>query len=159
MSKKLKILLVAMLVLTCAVAVFHRNSQETVSCMVIKTPEKEIAVDFSDLDQEAFSGELVNGKGDVTFHSYTGILLRDLLEAKGIHAEDFSVFTVTSADNYTASYTAQEILETESVYAAVTADGKPVAGIDAGTDGVQIIVFGDPDSKRCVRYAVMIECT
>ena len=159
MSKTLKMMIAAMLILTCVVALFHRNSQEEVSCMVIKTAGKEIEADFSDLDQGEFSGELVNGKGDITFHTYRGILLRDLLESKGITVSDLSAVTVTSADNYSVTFEVKEILSEGMVYVAVTADGKPIAGIDEGTDGVQIIVFGDPDSKRCVRFATIIQCS
>ena len=34
--------------------------------------------------------------------------------------------------------------------------GKTMEGIDPGSDGVQVIVFGDPNSRRCVRFAQKI---
>ena len=157
MSKKLKIGIVILLVITCIVAVIHINSQEEVSCMVIRCGDREISVSFEDLHKTEFSGELVDGKGAVTAHTYTGILLKDLLSAKGINPAEITVLKVTSADNYSVEFTGDEIRADGTVYAAVVADGQPIEGIDPGTEGVQIIVFGDPNSKRCVRYAVVID--
>lgn len=157
MSKKLKLVIAVMLVMTCLAAIIHISQQEDIACMVIKTGATEITVDFTDLDRKEFSGELVNGKGEVSFHSYTGVLLRDLLEEKGIAVSEISSVSVTSADNYSVTFEAEEILEDGRVHAAITVDGNTVEGIDDGTAGVQIIVFGDSNSKRCVRYAIVIE--
>ena len=38
-------------------------------------------------------------------------------------------------------------------------DGKPIEGIEKGTAGVQMVVFGDPNSKRSVRNVSIIEVT
>lgn len=157
MSMKLKIGIVILLVVTCIVAVIHINSQEAVECMVIRKGNLEIPVSFEDLHKTDFSGELVDGKGTVTSHSYTGVLLKDLLASKDINITERSVLKVTSADNYTVEFTGDEIRTDSMVYAAVTADDNPIEGIDPGTEGVQIIVFGDPDSRRCVRFAAILE--
>lgn len=156
MSKKLIIIMAALLVVTGILAAVHLGNQEDISCMVILQDDKEISVSFEELEQGAFSGELIDGKGTVTFHEYTGILLRTLLETKGIALTDISKITVTSADNFRAEFTAEEILETENVYLAITVDGETIAGIDPGTHGVQVIVFQDPNSRRCVRFAQKI---
>lgn len=157
MSKNLKIMIVILLAVTCVVAVIHINSQKEVDCMVIRTRDQEISVSFADLRKGEFSGELVDGKGTVTTHSYTGILLKDLLSAKGINPAEITVLKVTSADNYSVEFTGDEIRADSMVYAAVTTDGMPIEGIDPGTEGIQIIVFGDPNSRRCVRFAAILE--
>ena len=145
-----------LLVATGIVAAVHMNNQEPVECMVILQNGQETKVSFDDLEQGAFSGELINGKGDVTSHEYTGILLRTLLENKSIDPTGITGVTVTSADNYGVEFTPEEILQDGKVYAATTADGAKIEGIDPGTDGVQVIVFGDENSRRCVRYAQKI---
>lgn len=129
----------------------------SVACMMIRNGDQEISVSFEDLRKEEFAGELVDGKGTVTAHSYTGILLKDLLSAKGINPAEITVLKVTSADNYSVEFTGDEIRTDGTVYAAVVADGQPIEGIDPGTEGVQIIVFGDPNSRRCVRFATILE--
>jgi len=131
----------------------HRMRQEKIGCMVLEQAGRQIAVDFSDLAQGPFSGELTDGKGDVTFHEYTGISLRALLEQKGIDTTGISKVTVTSADNYAVEFTQAELLQEGKLYIAITADGANLPGIDPGTRGVQIIVFGDENSRRCVRFA------
>lgn len=145
-----------LLIATCVAAAVHLSNQENIACMVIRQGEQEIAVSFEDLNRGTFSGELIDGKGDVTFHEYTGVLLRELLEDKRIDLGELSCLTVTSADNYSVGFAPEEILQTDTVYAAITADGAAIAGIDPGTDGVQIIVFADPNSRRCVRFAQQI---
>ena len=156
MSKKLIILIVLLVAVTVVVAAVHLINQETVDCMVIVHEDRQIAVSFSDLDKVAFSGDLVDGKGDVASHEYTGILLRELLTAKGIDPSMLTKVTVTSADNYSVEFTVEEILQADKVYIAITADGEKIEGIDSGTEGVQAIVFGDANSRRCVRFAQRI---
>lgn len=157
MKKKIIIIAIALLVIvTGIVAAVHLAGQEEVACMVILQGDQETAVSFEDLDKGSFSGQLIDGKGTVTQHDYTGVLLQDLLKEKGIDLSDISKVTVTSADNYSVEFTAEEILQKDKVYAAITADGKKIEGIDKGTDGVQVIVFGDENSRRCVRFAQKI---
>lgn len=159
MKKALIIGIVLLIVATCIVAAVHLRNQDVIPCMVIQQEGRQIAVSFDDLNKSAFSGELIDGKGDVSSHDCTGILLRELLEEKGIDLARLSGVTVTSADNYTATFSAQEILQTDTVYVAIAADGKRLDSIDGKSDGVQIIVFGDPNSRRCVRFAQKITIT
>ena len=156
MSKKWIIIMALLLAATAVVAAVHLNSQKAVECMVIEGAEKQIRVSFEDLTKETFSGDLTDGKGVVTHHSYTGILLRKLLEQKGVDLSRITGITVTSADNYSVELTAEEVLQADKVYLAVTAGGEKIPGIDPGTDGVQMVVFGDANSRRCVRYAQVI---
>ena len=156
MLKKLWIGIAVLVAVTAIVATVHLSNQDTVSCMVISHGDQQIDLSFEDLDGGAFSGELTDGKGDVTQHEYTGILLRKLLEQKGIDLAGLSGITVTSADNYSVEFTAEEILQADKVYVAITADGEKIEGIDPGTDGVQLIVFDDENSRRCVRFAQKI---
>lgn len=156
MSRKLTAGIIVLVIITGIVTAVHLLNQEQVACMVIGYGDQVINVSPEDLDKGTFSGELIDGKGDVTHHDYTGILLRELLEGKGIDLSQASGVTVTSADNYSVVFTAEEILHADKVYVAVTADGEKIEGIEPGTDGVQVIVFGDPNSRRCVRFAQKI---
>ena len=127
-----------------------------------------------DVAGQSFEGDLVNGKGEVTHHEYTGSELQALLEANGIEVTESSVITAASEDNYSAELTGAELLEAGKVYVALTDGGRQLEGIDGGqgahkvyvalTDGgkqlegidggqgAQLIVFGDQNSKRAVRY-------
>lgn len=156
MSKKITAGIILLIAITAIVAAIHIGNQDTLAGLVISQGDHQINVSFADMDSGSFSGELTDGKGDVTYHNYTGILLRELLVRKGIDLSRISCIRVTSADNYSVEFTAGEILQADKVYAAITADGRKIEGIDPGTDGVQIIVFGDANSRRCVRFAQKI---
>lgn len=156
MSRKLIAGMILLLIVTGVVAALHLMNQDAIACMVICQGDQQISVSFEDLNQESFSGALTDGKGDTMFHEYTGISLRALLKKKRVDLDRLSGVTVTSADNYSAAFTSEEILQADHVYVAITADGKKIEGIDPGSDGVQIIVFTDPNSRRCVRFAQKI---
>ncbi|MBP3896410.1 MAG: hypothetical protein J6D57_01050, partial [Mogibacterium sp.] len=84
-------------------------------------------------------------------NKYEGAELSAIFKDNGIELADDVVVTVTSEDNYSAELTGSEILESGKVYVALTQDGEMIEGIEGG-QGAQLIVFGDPNSKRAVRY-------
>ena len=152
MQKKLIAAIIAILVVVTAVLVFiNRKGDKNVSGLVLASGGKEITVAWEDVAGQSFEGDLVNGKGDVTHHEYTGSELQALLAANGIEITESSVITAASEDNYTAELTGAELLEAGKVYVALTDGGKQIEGIDGG-QGAQLVVFGDQNSKRAVRY-------
>ena len=152
MQKKLIAGIIAILVVVTAVLVFvNRKGDKNVSGLVLASGGKEVTIAWEDVGGQAFEGDLVNGKGEVTHHEYTGSELQALLAANGIEVTDSSVITATSEDNYSAELTGAELLESGKVYVALTDGGKQLEGIDGG-QGAQLIVFGDQNSKRAVRY-------
>ena len=152
MQKKLIAGIVAILVVVTAVLVFvNRKGDKNVSGLILSGGGKEITVAWEDVGGQSFEGDLVNGKGEVTHHEYTGSELQALLAANGIEVTESSVITAASEDNYSAELTGAELLEAGKVYVALTDGGKQIEGIDGG-QGAQLIVFGDQNSKRAVRY-------
>ena len=152
MQKKLIAAIIAILVVITAVLVFvNRKGDKNVSGLILSGSGKEITVAWEDVGGQSFEGDLVNGKGEVTHHEYTGSELQALLAANGIEVTESSVITAASEDNYSAELTGAELLEAGKVYVALTDGGKQIEGIDGG-QGAQLIVFGDQNSKRAVRY-------
>ena len=152
MQKKLIAAIIAILVVVTAVLVFfNRKGDKNVSGLMLSGGGKEITVAWEDVGGQSFEGDLVNGKGEVTHHEYTGSELQALLAANGIEVTESSVITAASEDNYSAELTGAELLEAGKVYVALTDGGKQIEGIDGG-QGAQLIVFGDQNSKRAVRY-------
>lgn len=152
MQKKLIAGIIAILVVVTTVLVFvNRKGDKNVSGLVLAGGGKEVTIAWEDVGGQAFEGDLVNGKGEVTHHEYTGAELQALLKANGIEVTDASVITATSEDNYSAELTGAELLESGKVYVALTDGGKQLESIDGG-QGAQLIVFGDQNSKRAVRY-------
>lgn len=152
MQKKLIAGIIAVLVLVAAVLTFvNRKGDKNVSGLILAGGGKEITVAWEDMGKQSFEGDLVNGKGEVSHHEYTGAELQALLQANGIEVTEASVITAASEDNYSAELTGAELLEAGKVYVALTDGGKQVEGIEGG-QGAQLIVFGDQNSKRAVRY-------
>ena len=152
MQKKLIAAIIAILVVVAAVLVFvNRKGDKNVSGLILSGSGKEITVAWEDVGGQSFEGDLVNGKGEVTHHEYTGSELQALLAANGIEVTESSVITAASEDNYSAELTGAELLEAGKVYVALMDGGKQIEGIDGG-QGAQLIVFGDQNSKRAVRY-------
>ena len=152
MQKKSIATIIAILVVVAAVLVFvNRKGDKNVSGLILSGSGKEITVAWEDVGVQSFEGDLVNGKGEVTHHEYTGSELQALLAANGIEVTESSVSTAASEDNYSAELTGAELLEAGKVYVALTDGGKQLEGIDGG-QGAQLIVFGDQNSKRAVRY-------
>lgn len=152
MQKKLIAAIIAILVVVAAVLVFvNRKGDKNVSGLILSGSGKEVTVAWEDVGRQSFEGDLVNGKGEVTHHEYTGSELQALLAANGIEVTESSVITAASEDNYSAELTGAELLEAGKVYVALTDGGKQIEGIDGG-QGAQLIVFGDQNSKRAVRY-------
>jgi len=152
MQKKLIAGIIAVLVVIAAVLAFvNRGGDKNVSGLVLAGGGKEITVAWEEVGGQSFEGDLVNGKGEVSHHEYTGSELQALLQTKGIEVTESSVITATSEDNYSAELTGAELLEAGKVYVALTDGGKQIEGIDGG-QGAQLIVFGDQNSKRAVRY-------
>ena len=154
MQKKSIATIIAILVVVAAVLVFvNRKGDKNVSGLILSGSGKEITVAWEDVAGQSFEGDLVNGKGEVTHHEYTGSELQALLAANGIEVTESSVITAASEDNYSAELTGAELLEAGKVkvYVALTDGGKQLEGIDGG-QGAQLIVFGDQNSKRAVRY-------
>lgn len=152
MQKKLITGIIAALVVIAAVLAFvNRKGDADVSGLVLSGGGKEITVSWENVGGQSFDGDLVNGKGEVSHHEYTGVQLQALLQANGIEVTESSAITAASEDNYSAELTGAELLEAGKVYVALTDGGEQIQGIDGG-QGAQLIVFGDQNSKRAVRY-------
>lgn len=158
MKKKLfTAVVVLVLVATVIGVVIHRNGQNEAGGIRFISESEQVELSLDKLTITDFSGTLVNGKGETFEHDFSGILLRDALLNNGFILQDASVVTVTSADNYSATISGDEILNDDNVYIATVCDGEKVEGIDEKTNGAEIVVFGDKDSKRCVRYLMEVE--
>ena len=159
MNKKLVIIIIAVLVAAVGVLGFlTRNGNEEKEGLTIQSAGSETTAAWNDIDRESFEGDLVNGKGEISHGEYEGMELGKLLAANGVEISADTVITATSEDNYSAELTGAEILEKGKVYVALSQNGEMIEGIEGG-QGAQLIVFGDQNSKRAVRYlkAITIE--
>lgn len=160
MNKKLVIIgCVIVIAITAVVGFFFRSSQEETEGITLVIGEEEINVGLKELKQTEFEGDLIDGKGDTSHHAYEGVNLAELLNAKKLDLAVVSDVEAVSADQYAVSITGDELREGDRVYIAVSDNGQTIEGIDPGTEGAQLIVFGDDNSKRCVRFLNTVKVT
>lgn len=140
-----KMIVIVVVLITAAVAVFYLTTRTAV-------PEGTLRIEHSGRVQElpleqleltAVHGAVVNGKGEERTVDARGILLSQVLREAGI--TEFSEVTVTADDEYNAVVTAEEIAEPDKVYLIRQDEG-----------GMQLVVFGDSNSKRNVSNAVRL---
>lgn len=111
--------------------------------LTTRTPEVEgsilvngEAVDIASLDLEQVTGTIVNGKGEEKQIDAQGINIAKLFDG------DYESITITASDEYSAVVNADE---TDNAYLI----------LDEENPG--LVVFGDSNSKRCVRDVVRID--
>ena len=152
MQKKMIAIILAVLALAIAVLGFeNRQGNPKAEGLLVRNGKEETVVSWENVGKMAFEGDLVNGKGEVSHHIYEGAALLDVLKKAGAEVSETMALTATSEDNYSATLTGAEVLEDGKAYVALTRDGAMIEGIEGG-QGAQLIVFGDENSKRAVRY-------
>ena len=155
MNKKTKYIMAALaavlIIIAVILAVKVRNSSVETDGLIIQADGKTVTISWEDLNQTVFTGEIINGKGEVSNHEYRGAELYELLNANGIDIKADTKITASSEDNYTAELTGAEVMTEGKVYAAVMCDNEMIENID-GAQGAQLVVYGDANTKRQVRY-------
>ena len=92
---------------------------------------------------EPVQGTVVNGRGESRAIDGQGVLLSALLERAEMRAD--VQITVTADDEYSAVVTAEELAASDKAYLIAQEEG-----------GVQLVVFGDADSRRNVSNVVRV---
>ena len=155
MNRKTKYIMAAaaavLIIIALILALKVRSSSPAESGLIIQANGKTVTLSWEDLNQTSFTGEIVNGKGEVSNHEYQGIELCELFQKYGIEIKEDSKITAVSEDNYTAELTGAEVMSASKVYAALMCDSKMIESIDGG-QGAQLVVYGDANAKRQVRY-------
>jgi len=139
--KKSVYLLLALVLLTAAVAAIHLSTRVTVpeKTLLVEFQGKSTIVDISALPLQDVQGSLVNGKGETREISAKGCLLSAILEEALDHPENAVKVTITAADEFSAEVSAEEWSLPDRVYLLLE------------ENELQLVVFGDSNSKRNVK--------
>ena len=140
--KHKKILLAAIVILglvTTLLTVFYLNGREKTQAgeVLVVHAGKSRKLRLDQLELTAFSGTMVNGKGDPKSVSGEGVRLSDITGTSG-----FSEVILTSDDAYSAVVKVEEV-------------GQAWLWIENGE--ARLLVFGDQNAKRDVKHVVRIE--
>lgn len=143
--KPIKIIVTAMAIITAIVAIAYLTTRTPASEGALRI-ESGGQVQKFPLDRLALTpvhGTVRNGKGEVRTVDAQGILLSHVLVEAGI--TEFTGVTVTADDEYSAAVTAEEVAAQDMVWLILQDEG-----------GMQLIVFGDKNSKRNVSDVVRL---
>lgn len=145
--KKQYVLVLALLVLTAVLAVYHLTTRNAVpeNAVCVSWAGKTTCLDVTKLHLEPVQGTVVNGKGQKSAIDAMGIRLLKVLEAAKVDADAVGAVTVTAQDAFAAELTGDEVRE----------DGKAYLIFDK--EEATLIVFGDTNSKRKVHQVMQID--
>ena len=145
-KSKLTVIIIGILVvLTAVLAVVHLTTrqQEQEGAIQVVSQGKTTLVYMDDLKPVAqVDGTVTNNAGEEKQISGPGILVSDVLKLAGVKID--STVSVTSADEYTVTLTAEEVAE----------EGKAWLMIEE--ENLRLIVFGDQGAKRNVKNVVRL---
>ena len=142
------ILIAVLLIVTAAVAVWHLSTREQYEAggLTVRFGGTETVLKADSLTKSEIRGETVNGKGETSAIDAQGVALSEVLKAAGADPAAVERIEVIASDEYRAEVTGDELRE-EGKVCLILQDG----------GGFQMIVFGDPNSKRNVRDLVAVE--
>ena len=148
-SKTMKILMLALLLVTIIVAGAYLalRAQVPEDAIVLEYGSTTYIVDLQGIKMTEIHGERMNGKGEIKPVDGMGFHLQDLVA--WTLGKDFTcdTVTITASDGVSAEITADELNE----------EGKVVLLWNEEDGRLQLIVFGDSDSKRSVKQVERIE--
>ncbi len=147
MKKKSKgtIIIAVLLLVTAGAALLHLTTRTEVleGILLVEKDGIKIKIEMASLTLEPVSGTIVNGKGEEIAIDSPGILLSKLLLDAGVAVGEQIV--VVADDEYSAVVTAAELNEPDRVFLLVREGERP-----------QLVVFGDPNSKRNVSGVIRL---
>lgn len=145
-KNKLTIIFIAALVIiTAVIAAVHLSTRSTPPDGTLRIETGGQTTDFplDKLELTSVQGVVVNGKGEEKAIDSQGELLSGVLGKAGV--TEYTQVNVVADDEYSITVTAEEITEPNRVYLLLE-DGKEP----------QLLVFGDPNSKRNVSNVIRL---
>lgn len=157
-NKVLVLFVFFLLLLSVMITIYITREDENYNSLILINGDNSIELEYAEMDASHFEGEIRNGRGKTEYNVYSGIELNKIIEMNNIKIDDSSIITAYSEDNYSATFTGSEILEERKVFVALKKDENTIKNIEE-KQGAMLIVFGDKNSKRKVKYLHRIEIT
>jgi len=165
MNKQTKLIIVSLLIFAAILSVFVFLNKDNIAQMQeyqknalfnIKLPAEEKLFSMEEVfaltpyEPTVIQRSATFGNGKFT---YTGVLLRDLLESAGADPEKIDMVVVNGADGYVSGITGKELRNTDSVYLCYYKNGNVLGDKASGGSGpFQLIVSDDIFAQRWVRF-------
>jgi hypothetical protein len=172
MKKRNVILIIAVVVLLVAVVgifaylntgnIQEKKKLEEGAIILVKSGEKTLGrIDMNLLEKTGiveFSANLDTSNSGPEKHSYSGVLLGDLLTGLDIDINNYNTVIAKAIDGYTVAYNADEVSQKDNIYVAIKMDGKDLGTKSTGGKGpYQLIVKLDQFSQRWCKFVIELE--
>lgn len=108
--------------------------------------------------EKTFNKELDTSEGGPVEHSYTGVLLRDIIDVLDIDVKDKGEVIVRAIDGYTVALTIEEVLKDDNVYLVYKTDGEYLDPKAEGGEGpYRLVIREDQFGQRWCKFVTEIE--
>lgn len=98
-----------------------------------------------------------NGKDPIPY-TYTGVLLKTIIEESGVDLTDAKGIVVTAADGYAVTVTMDKLMEDDNVYLAYMREDELIGTREEGGKGpYQMIIAKDQFSQYWCKYALSVD--
>jgi DMSO/TMAO reductase YedYZ molybdopterin-dependent catalytic subunit len=134
-----------------------KNTMQEKELLTIKKDGKEVGTfdkeDLKNLGEISFDANLKSSGKPAEKHTYAGVPVKKIFDAKHIVLSDENVVIVQGLDGYTVALGIDEIMQEDNVYITYKMDGKPLGKKGEGGKGpYQIVIRKDPFSQRWCKF-------
>lgn len=129
--------------------------------IIIKDGNSQVSLSFDEinsLEEVEFNAVLDTSDSGPKENTYTGVLLKEIIEKVGMDIEDKKQMVVKALDGYVVALKISEVIDEDNVYLAYKLDGQPLRSKEQGGSGpYQLIIRKDQFSQRWCKFVVEIE--
>ena len=153
MNKKLTAGIIVLCLFTIIGASVYQVSKASIprSVLTIDYAGNKTIVDPFKLDKINVKGAVVDGKGEKHDINSKGFKFIDCINLAQVPEEGYNTARILSEDGYAAELTRDEARDDKKTFFIINEDKETKA------QTLQLVVFGDSDSKRQVKNVTMIE--
>ena len=167
-NKKIIFIVLAVLVLTVSVTAYlnrktiadKREKQKQALVTLQQKGEQVETVNLGFIKKQkpdTFNKQLDTSDSGPVKHSYTGVPLKNILQAVEIKVSEKSRVVVKAIDGYTVALTGKEVLQPGNVYLVYKSDGQLLKGKqEGGTGPYRLVIKGDQFGQRWCKFVTEV---
>ncbi len=129
--------------------------------IVIEEGQEKASYDMSQIQamgETNFDANLKTSGKDPISYTYTGVLLKTILQEAGVDLSTLEAVIVTAADGYAVSVDMEKMMADDNVYLAYMRESELIGTREEGGKGpYQMIISKDPFSQFWCKYALSVE--
>jgi hypothetical protein len=113
---------------------------------------------IKEMGETEFKANLKTSGKDPIPYTYTGVLLKTILQESGVNLSGMEAVIVTAADGYMVAVDIDKVMADDNVYLGYMRDGVLIGTREEGGKGpYQMVISKDPFSQFWCKYALSVE--